>query len=452
MNWNKLLKRLAVVIVFLIVIVGSLVAPIDYTPLKDQPYYAEMMQRLDTFQLKKHPASKPLTMVGWSKFSIVPDHPVAMSGYKPRAKFTDVHDTLYARIMTINNGNVTAYFVTVDMLIFPPTLKRMINDRLKPSNSEFLYFNASHTHTGVGGWQPSLFGHFLMGEYQEEWMINVADGIVAHMQLAVENLKVAELFNWQADASKHVRHRLDKSGESPVDGSLRGITILRSDGTKALLYSYGLHPTLISRNETSLSGDYPSEVMASLNDEYAFTQFMAGMMGSQGSSGFGMHGMHDFELTSMVGKSLAPIIRTADQKLMGSSLDIKTGIIKVRHGPSQLRLTENIKLRHWVFEKVLDPIAAEMKILKIGNILFIGTSCDFAGEIFLKKRLGEKAEAHNMQLIITSFNGEYTGYITDDKHYNTIADEEVRGLNWVGPYFGEYYSEIIKVLIKKAAE
>ena len=67
-------------------------------------------------------------------------------------------------------------------------------------------------------------------------------------------------------------------------------------------------------------------------------------------------------------------------------------------------------------------------------------------------KLDQIADSLNTKLIITSFNGEYMGYITNDKHYLVSSHEEVRALNWVGPYYGEYYAQIIVRLLNLTAE
>jgi len=442
----KIIKRLSFFLLFVAILLLSLVAPIDYTPLARQPFYHRMMEKLDTFRLNEYPSSKPLE-VGWSQFSIVPDHSVAMAGYGIRKKFTDVHDSLYARILAIDNGSTTVYFISVDLLLFPPALKELLIKNARLNTSDFMYFSATHTHAGVGGWDPTKLGEFLMGDYQEAWMIQLANNIIQHMQKAKDGMRPATLSNWEASGLKYVAHRMDKTGKSLVDGKLRGISVIRDDSTKALLFTFSVHPTLISRNGTSLSADYPGVVISELKKEYQYSQFLAGMMGSHGIAGLPIY---EFPFVNLVGKSLARNILGAEQIPESNQLLIKTGHIKIEHGPSQLRLTKNIKLRNWVFEWLTGPLTGEIDVVKIGDILFLGTSCDFSGEIFRDSNFEAKAAAVNSKLIITSFNGEYTGYVTADAHYSKSVHEEVRALNWVGPYFGKYYTEIIEQIIAKS--
>ncbi len=106
-------------------------------------------------------------------------------------------------------------------------------------------------------------------------------------------------------------------------------------------------------------------------------------------------------------------------------------------------------MRNWAFSWLLNPLQGELTFLQLGNLIFIGTPCDFSGEIYVNKKLNDLAMASEKKLIITSFNGNYAGYITEDEHYDKINKEEVMALNWVGPYYGNYFSEMISTLIKK---
>ena len=444
MKFKGPFKIILITAMVILMVVASLVAPIDYTPLKEQPFYARMQARLDSFKLRPFPASDTL-QVGWSQFSIVPGHPMPMAGYKPRGNFTEVHDSVYIKVMAIDNGAVTAYLISAGLLIFPPALKDMINSRLPPGHG-LLYFSATHTHTSVGGWDPSLLGAVLMGSYDQKWMESLADSTVAHMAKAKSSRKPATLSYWEADLGQYVSNRLDSSAK--VDGKARGLRVARSDGSHGILFTFGAHPTIISKNLTSLSADYPGEVARRLSGDYAFAEFMAGPLGSQKFKGYKK--IFDFDLLKISGGLFTPPIRQAAQVPLGNVVNINYGELKIEHGSSQLRLSRNFKLRDWVFKWISRPLEGRITILQIGDVLMLGMSCDFSGEITATEGLEALAAQNGLKLIITSFNGDYTGYISKDTHYQTSDAEEVRVLNWVGPYFGQYYTGIIKKIIQNS--
>ena len=76
----------------------------------------------------------------------------------------------------------------------------------------------------------------------------------------------------------------------------------------------------------------------------------------------------------------------------------------------------------------------------------MGTPCDFSGELVPDLEKGLAAPEEN--LIMTSFNGGYIGYITPDKYYN-LKKYETRDMNLFGPYNGAYLSEMITRLLQK---
>jgi hypothetical protein len=89
-----------------------------------------------------------------------------------------------------------------------------------------------------------------------------------------------------------------------------------------------------------------------------------------------------------------------------------------------------------------------MRYMKIGNLIFLGTPCDFSGEIYVRDGLGQLAERQGNKLLITSFDGDYVGYITYDDHFGHSEQEEIMAMNWVGPHYGNYFSQIVQKLIQ----
>jgi neutral ceramidase len=436
------MKRFFFILAFFACLSFCLVGPINRTPLHERDFYKDMQTTFDT--LKIIPSPKGKLKVGWSSFGIIPDHALPMAGYAPRDHFDSVHDSLYTKILSISNGYTTSYLITIDLLIFPPALKQLVEARIK-SAADFVYLSASHTHSGLGGWNESTAGQFIVGNYNEKWLETLADSIISNMNNANYSSLPASLSYWETDASEYVSNRLEENGKT--DGKLRGIQAIREDSLKAILFTYSAHPTNIDHLSKILSGDYPNATNKALEKKgFAFSIFMAGMMGShrldhvEGS---------DYELVNNAAEKLRDKIKDALVSSKIDSASITHVSIDLPMGSSQLRITNNWKLRDWLFTAALGKLEATITYLKIGDILFLGTSCDFSGEIAVTKKLDELANKQGTHLIITSFNGNYTGYITDDIHYDHAEKEEVRAMNWVGPYYGTYYSEIVNLLIQK---
>ncbi len=217
------------------------------------------------------------------------------------------------------------------------------------------------------------------------------------------------------------------------------------DKTKGIVFAFG-SATTIEKNFYS-SGDYPAAVIRRLKGRgWDFGMYMAGMVGSHR---FVFMPEQDFDAVEREAEILTNAIDSASVIPLPDSLTMKIAHIPLQFGPSQLRIAKDWKVRDWVFKELAYPLKGQVTYLQIGSLVFMGTPCDFSGELYTVEGLGALASQSGKKLIITSFNGDYVGYITYDPHYEVRSKEEVMALNWVGPHYGEYFSEIVKKLLTK---
>lgn len=431
---------------FVIIIGGGffcVVGPIDRTPLKNQEFYTRMMAKLDTLKPAVYPTQSLST--AWGKVNITPDYPMPMAGYRPRPKFESVHDSLFVRAIVIDNGSSEVILLSADLLIFPPALKAELESKLtKIDKPTFFFYGATHTHNGLGGWHPAWAAQFAVGNYHDTWIQTTAATIATRINSLRSELQPSQAAYWQTDARSYAANRL-KPG-NPYDGKLRGLKFSRADSTHAYFVTFSAHATSINKKSTALSGDYPTALIQNIEQfEGNFGMFMAGMVGSHKLAGITET---EFDRTEQAGKLLADKALQAHPQAL-TITNIKTAHVPIEYGAAQLRLNKDYKLRNWMFASALEPLQGELTCLQLGNVLLVGTPCDFSGEVFVNQNLEAYARRFNKQLIITSFNGNYTGYITEDEHYETSLREEVTTMNWVGPYFGQYSTEMIQRVIEK---
>lgn len=433
------------VVIILLVIVVALFGPVDKSPLESKPFYQETMKALDTIHPNLFKAKSKLR-AGWAAINITPKVAMPMAGYAPRDHFDKVHDSIFVRVLAIDNGNAQCFIISADLLLFPPALKNKITARVSANSKRFLYFTATHAHSSLGAWNNSVIGNLILGKYNEAWLDSLTDKVISAIDQTSAELKPAKLDYFEADANEYVENRLDPE-HGQVDGIIRGFKIIREDGKKALMASYSGHPTNISHLSLELSGDYPNALVTrAQKKEYGFAMFASGMVGSHRLKGIAET---EFAMCDTVGAILYRKIQAATPIPIKDSAEISTGKFPVSYGPSQLHVLQDYKVRDWAFSLLFTPLQGEINYLKIGNIILLGTPCDFSGEIFTRDGLGKIAEGKNEKVFITSFNGDYVGYITYDEHYGHSEQEEVMAMNWVGPYYGEYYSQIIRKILSK---
>ena len=441
---KKPIKWIIYLLLGFVILTLLLIGPIDQTPIKEQPFYQTMMNRLDTLKSSNTPPSK--TKVGWSTFNIIPDYSMPMAGYTPKDKYESIHDSVYGRVLAINNGNSSNFIVSLDLMLFPPVIKEKVNDELQRlGKNYFVYFSATHTHSSLGGWDSSLLGRLALGTYHAEWVDKTVQDILIHIEKASTSSIQSSIHYWETDASEFVENRLD-AANGKLDGKLRGLKFIRDDSSRAILVTYSAHPTNVELLSRIISGDDPTAVIHHLKKNgLDFGIFMAGMVGSHRLKGIAGN---EFERIENAGLLLSEKVLAATALKLADSISISSAHIPIEFGPSQLRITNDLKARDWVFRVLINPLQGELTYLRIGQIVFIGTPCDYSGELFAQDEIESIADAHGLKVIITSFNGNYTGYVTADQHYAEGNEEEVMALNWVGPFFGEYYSAMIKRILE----
>jgi hypothetical protein len=108
----------------------------------------------------------------------------------------------------------------------------------------------------------------------------------------------------------------------------------------------------------------------------------------------------------------------------------------------QARLTESIRVRPWLASKVL-PVGDEtfLQGFRFDRTLWLSTPCDFSGELAVD--LKSKARNFDSKLSITSFNGDYVGYVIPSKYYG-MSGYEPRTMSFFGPHLPDYFVATIE--------
>jgi hypothetical protein len=376
--------------------------------------------------------------------NITPEQPVSMAGYGNRwgKKYTTVHDSLWVRAFVFDNGYQKAALVTMDMLIVPPEVVEVLEKRLPEIGItlEQTFLTATHTHYSYGGWAKKLVGKLIAGGYRDKVVDNLADRIITAIKQADAAKQTASFGFGQYHAGELVYHRISRQGST--DPWLRVFLIRQQSGATAVISSFSAHATILPSRQYHLSRDYPGALVDTLEEhpEIDFAAFCAGGVGSHSIGGEG----ENYEKIANVATSLS-------QKIIHNLPTISTQYYQKLasvHMPlplrkPQWRISRNWRLRPWLFYGLYGDYPSYLTGLRIGDVTWIGTPCDFSGEMMpaIEKQFDEK-------LIITSFNGGYIGYITADEYYD-IDHYETRAMNWFGPENGAYFIEAISRLANK---
>jgi neutral ceramidase len=71
-----------------------------------------------------------------------------------------------------------------------------------------------------------------------------------------------------------------------------------------------------------------------------------------------------------------------------------------------------------------------LQAFRFGNCAWLSTPCDYSAELALD--LKAVALARGVDAVVTSFNGDYIGYVIPERHYHRDGYEP-RVMNFYGP-------------------
>jgi hypothetical protein len=436
------LLKIGIALILIFISLFTSLEKVDYT---QEEYYKNTLNEIDAIAYQSPNYQTTTWKAGWGEASIVPKEPLDFAGYGRKGKFEFVADSTKVRTILLSGGHFQMLWIELDLLIITPTLKKAI---IKQIQSQFphiqhFYFTASHTHKSFGGWSEDVAGKFLLGGFQPEVMDILVNQSLLATQKSVNSLDSVRISYKVIESGEWVKNRLNESFYE--DPYLRVLTFTKKNGKKALWAAFSAHATCLSSKYKGLSGDYPSLVSQLLSQkEYELALICAGAVGSHSSTAKD----GSYEALNAYSQSL---LKEFHEKPI-DSISIENVPIKFAEFPlylpqPQWRIHPNFCFRAWVFDWLLSeaPKEAHFTYFQLGEIQFLGTPCDFSGELY------PDIQANPKKLIITSFNGSYAGYFSHPSHY-FMDKAETRDMNWYGETGTNYLLEVVNHILMRMNE
>ncbi len=446
MPMKTALKVLSVLLLLAFAAVATVVAPVDTETYENSTYLTEALALIKA-QQPTH-TSGPL-QAGWARVNLSPGFPIPMATSEARKgkNYNRIEDSVWVNAFVFDNGHNRVAWVTADLLIIPMEVTEKLREKFGSIgfNEQQVYMTATHTHSSIGGWQPGYVGGRFAGPYNPQVVEHISEKMIKAIQLADEAKTPASIGYKQDLAEQQVYNRL-VGDKGTIDGFLRSVRIQQQAGPVAAIVTYSAHATCLADTFMNVHRDYPGYLTYYL-EKHTRVDFAAFAAGAVGSMGPAFENLGTFGQAQQLAADLYYKVLTNWHHLpMTDSVEIEIHQIPVPLHKPNMRLTNSLQIRPWVFKKLFGEYSLYLDYLRLGNIVFVGVPADFSGELVAP--LAEAAAQKGHHLIITSFNGGYCGYITHDQWYHMDA-YETRTMNWYGPGTGAYFSALIKAMIEQ---
>ena len=451
-KWLRvLLKFFGVLIVLLVILFFFATSTIDTTPYFETAYYRNTIENIEEAVKNKSEAKGEL-LAGFARTNITPkiinDNPdpakgefnnIKMAGYGSGKIATSVHDSIFAKAIAIEVDSETVVLINADLVAIPEDVVNKVIDNLKGKISrKQLYFGATHTHSSIGNCMPGYVGKSFGGEYKPEVVEWLGQKFSALILQALADKQPAQFSSGYVKVPNLVRNRI--IGESGrLNDKLDLLSFIQENGKKATIGAFSAHATVIGTDNEQYTGDYPGYFQRHLEENGVdLALFFAGTVGSHSNKGIG----EKFEKAKYIGETLADSARSALNKMEYLPIVELTAISSEIEIPKLqfLYISDRLRLSPYLGSKLMpksNPI--QVQGLKLNNLIWLALPYELSGEYGLDLKNALELQGYNS--VLSSFNGQYLGYIVPQKYYY-FDTYEARLMGWYGPSMGDYLMEL----------
>jgi len=425
--------------------------PIDTTPYFETQYYKNTIQNINEAVNNKTAVHGSL-FAGFAKTNITPQVTsgmadpsqgiftnIKLAGYGEGKIATGTHDSIYAKAIALSINNESVVLISADLVAIPEEIVLHIEKKLKGKISRRqLYFGATHTHASIGNCMPGYVGKRFGGEYQAEVVEWLGKKISDLILKALADRQPAQMSSGYIKVPNLVRNRI--IGETGrLNDKLDLLSIVQENGKKASIGVFSAHATVIGPNNDLYSGDYPGYFQRYLEDKSVdLALFFAGTVGSHSNKGEG----HNFNKAKYIGETLADSALVALNKMkLSPRVELNAISSEIEIPKLQfLYISDRLRLAPFLAKKLMPPMNPILvQGLKLNNLIWLALPYELSGEYGLDLKNALELQGYNS--ILSSFNGQYLGYITPTKYYY-YDTYEARLMGWYGPTMGDYLMEL----------
>jgi len=442
-------RRLAGAMVVVLAVLGPW--PADDASFVGSGYQARTLDRLGSAPA---PAPAGPIRVGLAEVDLTPEVARPLAGFigQIRTPFVGVDSPCSARALTVESASGAVTVLTADLLLVNARLAGAVVARagLRP---EEVYFTASHTHGGPGGWGRHPLEMLVAGAYDPAYFDELADRLAGVVRRSRASTTPAEAAFVEVQARGRQTNRVDPA--LPTHDALSAL-VFRAPGARAagpplaILAVFGAHATVSHPVPPRLGGDYPAALATELKRATGAgaVLFAAGAVGD--ASPARPRAATQRQSAEALGKALAGDLLAAlpsarfSGEVAAASLRLEVDLPPLRLPFSRPWLRFSPAATWWVAGR-----RTHLHALRIGPAVLVGFPGDYAGH--LADRLTATADRPGLTAVATSFDGDFKGYLVSGEVFRRRSCYETRWMSFFGPWAGDYLTDLAARMVARVA-
>jgi hypothetical protein len=386
---------------------------------------------------------------GAARIDITPDlaaRPIDLTGFIARQNpAVGVRDPLYVRALVLEEGGRQLALISCDLLGFSTALVEELRDHIDEAIAipgPQVLVATTHTHSG-----PATLPLIDCGEMEPAYVAWLLPRVVDAVIQAQAYLQPASVTLGHAAAEAGVYNR--RTPGDVIDPEIGLLHLIGSQGaTIATVVNYTCHPTTLHHENRHISADYPGLICARLEETTGVPAlFLMGAIGDVGPVTRGEaslttigNSVAEAALAALPGlaPSPAPRLDSAGESLRLPLLPLPTrgewlqqrtshqqAALAAEAADQALQAKVQWAMVHWVeqmFEAMQDEtltttVAAEVQLLRVGDLVLVGVPGEFFVELGLAIKQGILAAGHARQVMVCGFANGNIGYIPARRAY-----------------------------------
>ncbi|QDU64090.1 Neutral ceramidase precursor [Planctomycetes bacterium Pan216] len=377
--------------------------------------------------------------------------PLAGYGKRCFTPCSEVNDPVGCQVLVLDNSRARVALITFDLLLANRVLVAAVEDALRRRGAywdrEELFFTASHTHSGPAGFAGRALEMLGLGMMDPKLTEQLAGRIAQAIIDAEGRAQPSELAHVSVDVPDTlVRNRTVADDPANRTLDLFSFQTVSDHEPLATLALFSAHATAHHSSDRRISSDYPGVLRRELRKRVGGPVLFASA--AVGSMAPGESVSRD-KLAEHMGKTLAEAAADA----------LKKSTVSYRHDVSLATVGFEAKLpaptlkvgASWRLSPLtggmLVPSDAWVHCLRLGDSILAGTPADYSGVLAQELR----HQAKDLEVVVTSFNGDYVGYVLPDS-YDDVPKYEAKSVSVLGPTAGSFFQEVVARSVTRLRE